>query len=123
MSTCPCGGLDYDSCCGPFHRGANAPTAEKLMRSRFSAFARKETGYLLRTWHPSTRPRSLRLDAAQTWDRLEIVGTHAGGLLDTEGRVEFFAHGTERGRPHTMHEHSTFTKVDRAWLYVAALPT
>ena len=32
------------------------------MRSRFSAFARGDAGYLLRSWHPSTRPTSLDLD-------------------------------------------------------------
>ena len=119
---CPCGGADYDACCGPFHLGGNAPTAEKLMRSRFSAFAIKDTAYLLRTWHPSTRPASLRLDDAQTWTHLEILGHAGGGMLDTEGRVEFIAHGTEHGTPHSLREHSTFVKEDGAWLYVAALP-
>ena len=102
--------------------GGNAPTAEKLMRSRFSAFARKDTAYLLRTWYPSTRPAALQLEDAQTWTRLEILGHTGGGMLDTEGRVEFIAHGTERGAPHSMREHSTFVKEHGAWLYVAALP-
>ena len=36
---CPCGlGDDYASCCGRLHAGAPAPTAESLMRSRYSAF-------------------------------------------------------------------------------------
>jgi uncharacterized protein YchJ len=57
---CPCGlGEDYASCCGRLHTGAPAPTAESLMRSRYSAFAVADAGYLLRTWHPSRRPRTL----------------------------------------------------------------
>jgi SEC-C motif-containing protein len=32
------------------------------MRSRYSAFAVGDPAYLLATWHPSTRPRSLSLD-------------------------------------------------------------
>ena len=42
---CPCGlGDDYESCCGRFHAGAPAPTAEALMRSRYSAFAVGDAG-------------------------------------------------------------------------------
>ncbi len=92
------------------------------MRSRFSAFALKDVPYLLRTWHPSTRPKQLRLDDAQTWTHLDVLGHTAGGLLDTEGRVEFIAYGTEHGKAHSLREHSTFVKEDGAWLYVAALP-
>ncbi|WP_275423743.1 YchJ family protein, partial [Virgisporangium ochraceum] len=55
---CPCGGGPYAACCGPAHGGAPAATAEALMRSRYSAFALGDADYLLRTWHPTTRPRS-----------------------------------------------------------------
>lgn len=52
QSPCPCGGGAYRSCCGPLHRGnQRAKTAEQLMRSRYSAFARGEIDYLLAT-HP-----------------------------------------------------------------------
>jgi SEC-C motif-containing protein len=34
------------------------------MRSRYSAFAVGDAGYLLRTWHPARRPRNLSLDPA-----------------------------------------------------------
>ena len=49
---CPCGGGSYGRCCAPMHRGERqAPTAEQLMRSRYSAFVRGEVDYLLAT-HP-----------------------------------------------------------------------
>src|ERR1700734_4129513 len=83
---CPCGlGDDYDSCCGRLHGGAPAPTAEALMRSRYSAFAVGDAGYLLRTWHPTARPRTLSLDPEITWTRLAGLGTSGGGLFDTTG--------------------------------------
>jgi hypothetical protein len=73
---CPCGlGDGYESCCGRLHAGAPAPTAESLMRSRYSAFAVGDAGYLLRTWHPSGRPQNLSLDspsggpASRSWKR------------------------------------------------------
>ena len=36
VGRCPClSGDTYDACCGPIHRGeVDAPTAERLMRSR-----------------------------------------------------------------------------------------
>jgi uncharacterized protein YchJ len=85
---CPCGlGDDYASCCGRLHAGAPAWTAESLMRSRYSAFAVGDAGYLLRTWHPSGRPRTLSLDPALRWTRLAVLETRDGGLFDTSGTV------------------------------------
>ncbi|MDR0401008.1 MAG: SEC-C domain-containing protein [Treponema sp.] len=39
MSSCPClSGLPYEECCGPYISSAeNPPTAEALMRSRYTA--------------------------------------------------------------------------------------
>ena len=67
LARCPClSGLQYGECCGPFHSGdAFAPTAERLMRSRYSAFAVGDADYLLATWHPTTRPAELALDPEQ----------------------------------------------------------
>ena len=61
---CPCGHpAAYAACCGRYHAGAlhlSAPTAEALMRSRYSAFVLGLNDYLLATWHASTRPEKLR---------------------------------------------------------------
>src|SRR5207247_9631037 len=85
---CPCGlGDDYESCCGRLHAGAPAPTAESLMRSRYSAFAVGDAGYLLRTWHPSGRPRTLSLRPALRAVRLAVLETRHGGLVDATGTV------------------------------------
>ena len=51
MSECPCGsGKSYAVCCGLLHTGAAAPTAEALMRSRYSAYGLGLEPYLLATW-------------------------------------------------------------------------
>ena len=73
---CPCGsGLPLGECCGRLHDGtATAATAEQLMRSRYSAFVLGDAAYLLATWHPSTRPRSLELDDAVRWTGLDVLG-------------------------------------------------
>lgn len=120
VRACPCGsGVPYAQCCGRLHRGeADAPTAEALMRSRYSAFAVADAEYLLRTWHSSTRPGRLRLDPNERWTGLEIVDTERGGLFDTTGTVEFRAHHRQRGRPGTLAERSRFVREDGRWVYL-----
>jgi len=119
---CPClSGATYGACCGPLHRGVrNAATAEALMRSRYSAFAVGDAGYLRATWHPTTRPASLELDAGLQWRRLDVVATSAGGPFDDAGIVEFVAHHRdaatgERGR---LREVSRFVREGGRWFYV-----
>ena len=122
---CPCGsGETYGECCGRYlAAGRRAPTAEALMRSRYTGFATRATHYLLATWHPSTRPEVLELDDAMVWHRLDVVRTDAGGPWDDAGTVEFVAHYRlddgkligERGR---LHETSHFVREDGRWLYV-----
>ena len=80
-TACLCGRPQpYAACCGRFHGGEPAPTAELLMRSRYSAFALGDDVYLLETWHPSTRPARLSLDPAQHWIGLTVLGSTRGGL-------------------------------------------
>lgn len=122
-SRCPClSGEAYGGCCGPSHRGeADAPTAERLMRSRFSAYAVGDAAYVLRTWHPSTRPASLDLDPGLRWYRLDIVGASRGGLLDQDGTVEFRARYRHPDGAGEQHELSRFRRVDGRWVYVDAV--
>ena len=120
---CPClSGDTYGTCCGPLHRGSQtAPTATRLMRSRYSAFVVGDAAYLLATWDPATRPAGLELDPAVRWFRLDILGATRGGLLDTTGTVEFEAHYRADGSAAYQHENSRFTKRSGRWLYVDAL--
>ena len=116
---CPCGRASYDTCCGPLHRGdKQATTAEQLMRSRYSAFARNDDAYLLRTWDTRTRPRRITFDPAMRWLRLDVLDVSGGGLLDTEGAVEFDAHFLEHDRRSVLHERSLFVKAGGRWTYV-----
>jgi len=88
------------------------------MRSRFTAFARGDTAYLLRSWHSTTRPGELDLDDEVQWLRLQILDTRAGGPFDREGEVEFVAIYSEEGQRHRMHERSRFVREGREWFYV-----
>ena len=127
---CPCGldGRGYGDCCGVLHASDGGPgspaaaTAELLMRSRYSAFAVGDGGYLLRSWHSSTRPARLDLDPAQQWLRLEVLGATEGGPFHVGGTVAFRAHWREQGQEGVVEENSRFVREGGAWVYLDALP-
>ncbi|WP_030867213.1 YchJ family protein [Streptomyces sp. NRRL S-37] len=114
--SCPCGLPEaYEDCCGRFHSGsAAAPTAERLMRSRYCAFVRRDGTYLLRTWHPRTRPERIDFDPGMRWTGLEVLDTSDGSAFHSTGTVTFRA--SYRGG--SLHERSRFERVDGAWVYV-----
>ncbi|MBN3005143.1 SEC-C motif-containing protein [Chromobacterium alkanivorans] len=122
---CPCGlGGAYAACCGRYLSadGAPAPTAEALMRSRYTAYARGDEAYLLASWHPSTRPQALDLAAdagVVKWLGLEVLATEAGGAADVEGWVEFAARYKVSGKAERLRERSRFLREDGRWFYVS----
>ena len=138
---CPCGlPARYRGCCGRWHAGPlhlQAPSAEALMRSRYSAYALGLDDYLLATWHPRTRPAQLQPQpAGLRWLGLQVrrvrtgtgavtgadaaeAGTHGGGSAPVErAEVEFVARSKLGGRAHRLHETSRFERVDGRWLYL-----
>lgn len=120
---CPCGlPADYNDCCGRFHRGdAAAPTAERLMRSRYSAFAVGDANYLLRTWHPTTRPAHLDLDNRTQWIGLDVLATTEGSAFHSTGTVAFRAHYREGRKTATLNENSRFVAENGHWLYLGPI--
>jgi len=121
IDACPCqSARSYEACCGRYHAGAlhlHAPTAEALMRSRYSAFVLGLTDYLLATWHASTRPASLEPnEPGLKWLGLEIKRHQ---LDDADhARVEFVARSKLGGRAHRLHELSRFVREAGRWYYV-----
>ena len=118
---CPCqSGRPYAQCCHPWHQGPlrlQAPTAEALMRSRYSAFVLDELAYLLDTWHPLTRPAALEANPpGLKWLGLQIkrhIQTD-----DTHASVEFVARSRLNGRAHRLHEISRFERTNGLWQYL-----
>ncbi|MEU0988814.1 YchJ family protein [Streptomyces sp. NPDC005953] len=119
-SPCPCGlPAAYGQCCGRFHTGeAAAPTAELLMRSRYAAFVARDMAYLLRTWHPTTRPVQLELDPGMRWTGLEILEVIDGSPFHSTGSVTFRARYRHHGNRGALHERSRFERAGGAWTYV-----
>ncbi len=117
---CPCGSnRDFSGCCARYlDGGETAPTAEALMRSRYTAYTLQREDYLLQTWHPATRPAALALadDIATKWLGLEVK-RHEQQDAD-HALVEFIARYKVQGRAHRLHETSRFVQENGSWLYV-----
>ena len=125
MSDCPCGSRSgFDACCGPIIAGVRpAPTAEALMRSRFTAFARGALDHIERTSCREDRENFDREAAARTandveWLKLDILETGEGGEADEAGMVRFAAQYRQDGVRLVHHERSTFRREDGQWVYV-----
>lgn len=88
------------------------------MRSRYSAFAVRDEAYLLRTWHPGTRPARVDTDPGTRWTGLEIEETRGGSAFHQDGTVTYRAHYLDGREPGALHERSRFTRVDGDWAYV-----
>jgi len=90
------------------------------MRSRYTAYVYRQEGYLLATWHETTRPEKLELDSGEPvrWLGLQVLRTEQGGPADREGRVEFIARYKPSGRAGRLHETSRFRREGDRWFYV-----
>ncbi len=120
-AACPCGsGVLYAACCGRWHAGPQhlqAPNAEALMRSRYSAYVRELGAYLQDTWHPSTRPaQPPEFESDLRWLGLQIKRHTPLG----EGRAEvlFVARSKLGGRAHRLQECSRFVRESGRWYYI-----
>ncbi|ADI30045.1 YchJ family protein [Methylotenera versatilis] len=120
VTLCPCeSGKPYQACCELLHKGLVAPSAEMLMRSRYTAFVLQLEDYLLGTWHPETRPNSLGLaeDTPTKWLGLQIK--RAENTSETTAVVEFVARYKIAGKAKKLHEISQFERIDGRWYYLS----
>lgn len=121
---CPCGtGKTYEICCEPYHKNFQAPTAEALMRSRYSAFVFGLVDYLYETTHPSHRSKNLKEEIAFTckglaWTNLEVLECWQGMEKDKVGKVSFRASFVQEGKKGLHVEHSRFKRFGKAWMYL-----
>ncbi len=88
------------------------------MRSRYTAYVVRDVDYLIKTWHPSTRPISINPDTIPEWYGLQIMRTENGTASDDQGIVEFKATSLSHKKIWRLHEISRFQKEDGQWLYV-----
>ncbi len=123
---CPCTSTkNFSECCEPFLKGDVLPdTAEKLMRSRYSAYDKVNIDYIKKTLAPESRSdfdmKSTKEWAQKAkWQGLQIVSTDKGEASDKKGTVEFIATYEYEGQGLDHHEVAQFRKSDGGeWLFV-----
>jgi len=119
--TCPCRATapekrPFSECCGPYlAHEKNPPTAEALMRSRYSAFVKGDIDYLYETLAPDQRSDFNRVATSEwshksDWRGLDIIETEQGLEGDSVGKVTFVAHFTRDGKPLAHKEKSLFRR-------------
>lgn len=124
---CPCGLGMYEDCCGIYHhKNQAAPTAEALMRSRYSAYALGLIDYVYQTHHPKHRGDKAGM---QQWAeqvrfvQLEVLDTFQGQPQDKIGKVSFRAHYVLEGQRQVLKETSRFKRYKGQWVYVDGILT
>ena len=124
--TCPCGsGQNYSDCCEPIIKGTTpAPTAERLMRARYSAYVKHEIPFIINSCEEGEKIAEIDRKATENWSKnstwhgLKILRTEKGTESDEEGIVEFEATYTEKsGIRDVHHETGYFKKINGAWMY------
>ena len=122
---CPCSSkLAYDRCCEPYLTGKAVPeSAEKLMRSRFTAYAMGRAGYLAATTAAVEREK-LDVEELERYCQavkcisLKVLSTQAGGAGDQTGEVVFHAKLLINGKRMLHWERSRFVREDGKWMYL-----
>jgi SEC-C motif domain protein len=132
-SPCPCESQEpFSACCEVYLTGtAIAPTAEALMRSRYTAYCKANVDYLIATLHPKSRKKDDRTSISQSmqntrWIGLKILKIQKGQIQDRRGVVEFVAQYQpvqSNGLPmmgivNQLHERSRFVREKEQWFYV-----
>lgn len=134
-TSCICGNdVAYEKCCGLYlDDNEIAPTAEALMRSRYTAYTQLRDDYVLATCHHSTRPITLLEinEVPTTWLGLDVKKpiahlANAENLNDPNNKmdrnkatVEFVARfKIGGGRAQRLHEISRFVREDGHWFYM-----
>lgn len=123
MEECPCcSQKNYQECCGPFIENSILPNSpEELMRSRYTAFCRKNIDYIIKTMCGAAAEN---FDILQTkkscnhikWIKLNIISTKL--MADGAGFVEFVAHYIIDNKQYILHELSEFHFINKRWYYV-----
>ncbi len=123
MTECPCGSkCDYDECCGPIIAGVPAPTAEALMRSRYTAFVKRALDHVERTHAPEIREDFNRAEAERLAEECEWHGLEIGKITEAEDgtEIEFVLRFRREHHDITKVAVSRFRCDNGQWLYVSS---
>lgn len=123
---CPCGSrTPYRTCCGRYVDGDDLPDdPERLMRSRYAAYAFGDTDYIIRTTDPDGAAWEDDEDAWRTSIRefsrghdFRGVTIHQTSVEDDAGTVRFTAKLQRSRADASFTELSRFVRRDGRWYY------
>ncbi|WP_439889213.1 YchJ family protein [Pseudomonas sp. MBLB4123] len=123
-TSCPCGSGDpLSECCGRYHAGSPAPSAECLMRSRYSAYVLGQVDYLLATTLPAQQAgldrEAIRAWSLQsTWLGLEVESAKVLGGQPEHAFVTFTARWHDEAGEHSHRECSAFVQRGKQWFFI-----
>ena len=121
---CPCGsGNALEHCCGQYHLGAPAPSAEHLMRSRYSAYVLGLVDYLVATTLPAQQPALDRdgiraWSLGSTWLGLDVESSELLGAQPEHAFVTFTARWHDDAGEHSHRERSAFVQNSGRWYFL-----
>ena len=124
---CPCGTKkSFAACCEPYISGnAAAPTAEALMRARYTSFAVGKIEFVEKSHDPASRGEGFDRAAAEKWSKesqwkgLQIVALKDGLEKDSTGIVHFAAYFTQDGKDYKHQEIASFKRgADGKWYFI-----
>jgi len=92
------------------------------MRSRYTAYVRRNADYLISTWHPRQRADDLKTLLSESfagtqWLSLNVTCCNHGSH-ENEAFVTFFARYREKDREAALSERSRFLREEQRWYYV-----
>ncbi len=125
QNKCPCGSnKEYLLCCAPYHQGEKAPTAEALLRARFSAYALNLPRFIIATTHPDNpayqknmqqwEQHISQFSTTHHFEKVEILDITPG---EEETTIRFIAHLKRGHYRASFMETSRFVKQNGHWLY------
>ena len=125
MTDCPCtSGLSFDECCGPYLNGQkNVPTAEALLRSRYTAFTKTNIDYIRNTRHPRSESAfdeesARKWSEESQWQGLEIISIDEPKENATLSKIEFIARYKQNDKEEEHNENAVFVKdTDGRWYF------
>jgi len=119
---CPCGsGNKYKKCCSRYHKGAFAPNALSLMKSRYCAYAVGDSSYIIKTTHPDNPDYTTNI---KSWEDSILSFSKQTIFLSLEiinfidGEEEAFVTFNARLSSGNLKEKSRFLKFHGRWLYI-----
>ena len=121
---CPCGSeQSLAQCCGTYHSGTPAPSAEALMRSRYSAYVLGLIDYLVRSTLPAQQngldQQAIRSwSQSSTWLRLEVERAEHIPGDPAHAYITFTAHWRDSSGEHSHRERSAFVTHAGNWYFI-----